>query len=68
MRDRKIRFISGAPETVEEKLHELDGLYVMVSHNYAVIGDHLVITACCVLQSEMNKMAIMSPAMPTRRM
>lgn len=68
MRERKIRFISGAPETVEMELHTLDGQYVAVQFNYAVIDNHLIVTALCVLQSEMTKMAIMSPAMPTRRM
>jgi hypothetical protein len=63
----RIKIVSGHPGWVEEQLNLLYDDYSIVSQNFAVVGDTIIITCLMVHQSEIRKGALAAATIPGRR-
>ncbi len=65
----KMRLISGTPALVDAQVNELLDRYSLMTLNYAVAGDQVIVTAWLILESEVRKMQIanIGPANGARR-
>lgn len=68
VRPRALRLVHGTPAEVEAQIHELYGEYVVTGFVWHQFPDRVMVTAQCVLASELRKMQIaniqMQPGRP----
>jgi TolB-like protein len=58
VKPRVLRLIHGTPAEVEAQLHELSETYAVTGFVWHQISDRVLVTAQCVLASELRKMQI----------
>lgn len=67
LKPRVLRPIHGAPTEVEAQVHELSDAYVVQNLVWHQFPDRVMVTAICVLASELRKMQIANIQMQPQR-